>query len=114
MLGMLRVGDAPAGATGTGRPLVKGLWAVAIVASAHPVGVLAPVVLLLAVVGYGGVGTLIATRRPEIPIGWLFVAVALAFGAIAFGTSYALGGKLEIASSAGRGTTVRGGIPLER
>jgi len=107
MLGMLRVGDAPAGATGTGRPLVKGLWAVAIVASAHPVGVLAPVVLLLAVVGYEGVGTLIATRRPEIPIGWLFVAVALAFGAIAFGTSY-----VDADLSLGSGTPLESGLAL--
>src|SRR5439155_17428541 len=44
------------------------------------------------VLAYTGTGALLATRRPENPIGWIFCIVALALSVTAFGEQYALRG----------------------
>ena len=73
----------------TARRLSRACWVVAIasalgavvsVAFADPAQVVTAVFMLLAAVAYASVGTLIASRHPSNPIGWLFVAVGVCFG----------------------------------
>src|SRR5215210_2389227 len=41
-------------------------------------------------VGYSTVGAIVASRLPDSPIGWLFCAIGLIFGASHFSAEYAL------------------------
>jgi hypothetical protein len=40
-------------------------------------------------VGYSTVGAIVASRLPHSPIGWLFCAMGLSFGAVHFSAEYA-------------------------
>ena len=54
-----------------------------------PSQLVALVAIGLAVAGYGGLGMLLASRRPQNPLGWLFLAVAFSFVVWIFAMSYA-------------------------
>jgi signal transduction histidine kinase len=82
----------------TARRLAHGLWlavAVLFIASLvlqaveEPASTVQGIVLGLAVASYGTVGGLVARRRPDNPIGWLFCAISLALAVWIFGFSYA-------------------------
>lgn len=49
-------------------------------------------VLVLASLGYSTVGALIASRRPDNPIGWLFCVMAVGFAGTMFSQEYAVRG----------------------
>lgn len=59
----------------------------------------------LVMVGFVTVGCLVASRRPDNTVGWLLIAISLAFAAQAFGEVYATGpsypGHLAVAWTAG-------------
>lgn len=87
------------------RRLVLGLWllmAVLFLGSATFAlledvgGALAVLFIGLPIAIYGTVGGLVARRRPQNPIGWLFCAIALSLVVWLFGRSYAdVGGGLD-------------------
>ncbi|MEO8477516.1 MAG: histidine kinase [Actinomycetota bacterium] len=81
--------------------LVRGLWiaaaslwsaTVVMIAIDRPPEVIPTILLGLPIATYVAVGGLIARRRPENPIGWLFCAVALSFVLLRFGFAYAQAG----------------------
>jgi hypothetical protein len=49
-------------------------------------------VLVLASLGYSTVGALIASRRPDNPIGWIFCVMAVGFAGTMFSQEYAVRG----------------------
>jgi signal transduction histidine kinase len=81
----------------TARRLSRSSWVVAVaaalgalvfVAIVDPEQIVTAVFMLLAAVAYASVGTLIASRHPSNPIGWLFVAVGACFGLTSLAAHY--------------------------
>ena len=67
-------------------------------------GLLSPTLFTLTFLGFGLTGSLVASRRPDSSIGWLLLGTAL-------GLSFALGGSVEVLSSAGSETKLLGHVP---
>jgi signal transduction histidine kinase len=81
----------------TARWLSRSSWVVAVasalgalvfVAFVEPAQAVTAVFMLLAAVAYASVGTLIASRHPSNPIGWLFVTVGACFGLTSLAAHY--------------------------
>jgi signal transduction histidine kinase len=69
--------------------LSTGIAALVFVSITEPTSIVWAVFLLLAAGAYAVVGSLIASSHPRNPIGWLFVAVGVAFGVTSFTGHYA-------------------------
>jgi signal transduction histidine kinase len=80
--------------------IASALGAVVFVAFVEPAQVVTAVFMLLAAVAYASVGTLIASRHPSNPIGWLFVAVGACFGLTSLAAHYVGASDLPLAFAA--------------
>ena len=65
-------------------------------------GLLSATLFTLTFLGFGLTGSLVVSRRPDNPIGLILCGVGL---------SFALGGSVEVLSSAGSGTRILGQVP---
>ena len=63
-----------------------------------------PILGVPSILAFSVVGSLVASRRPDNSIGWLLLGTAL-------GLSFALGGSVEVLSSAGSETKLLGHVP---
>jgi len=82
----------------TARRLSRSSWVVAVASAlgalvlivvVEPVQTVTAVFMLLAALAYASVGTLIASRHPSNPIGWLFVAIGACLGITSLAMHYA-------------------------
>jgi signal transduction histidine kinase len=87
----------------TGRRLSRSSWVLAVasalgalvfVAVVEPVQIVTAIFMLLAALAYASVGTLIASRHPSNPIGWLFMTVGTCLGITSLAMHY-VGVNLE-------------------
>jgi hypothetical protein len=65
-------------------------------------GLLSITLFTVTFLGFGLTGSLVASRRPDNPIGLILCGVGL---------SFALGGSVEVLSSTGSGTKILGRVP---